>query len=303
MEKKVAIIISTYNQKDLSELCLKSVFDKTDYEDYKIFFIDDSGTKEIGEEIKRKFRKIDVSSNGKNLGFSKSNNIGIKEAIKEYNPDYFLLLNDDTEIIQKDWLKKMVAAGEGDNKIGILGCRLVYPNGDLQNLGGYLRGWQIIKISSPRKEKLFDVDHVMGAFLMIKKEVINKIGMLDEVYSPFLLEDTDFCLRAKEAGFSIKTVNSVEVIHKKGKSIDTLANKKILSIRFKNDIIFSLRHMTFGNALFRIFVYLPLTAIFKKKSDEDSLRLKNFVLRRDFLTNLYTLIKSYILVIKIEVRG
>lgn len=295
MEKKVAIIISTYNQDILLEECLSSLKNKTDYKRYKVFLVDDGSKKKIGGKIKKKFSWVNVIINKKNLGFSKANNIGIRKALKNYSPDYVLLLNDDTEIKQKNWLKKMIKTGENDKKIGILGCKIIYPDGKLQNIGGYIRKWEITKIKDFKKNEIIDVDHVMGSCFLIKKEVIDEIGYLDEIYSPFLLEDTDYCLRAKKAGFLIKSVSSVSIIHKKGKTIDSLKNKKNLYIRFKNDIVFSIRHLKPKYAFFRIFIYLPLVAVLKKKKDTDELRMKNFKLRKNFWINLFLLLKALLL--------
>jgi len=285
-EPKVAIIITTYNQEKLLEESLESLIKKTDYNNYKTYVVDDSGKGEIGYRIKKKFKWIEVIINKENKGFSGANNVGIKKALKEYNPDYFLLLNDDTEMINKNWLKEIIKVGESENKIGILGCKILYPDGSLQNLGGYLKKWKIDLELSEKKGGIFEVDHVMGAFLIIKKEVINKIGVLDEIYSPYLLEDTDYCLRAKEKGWKIVSIPYVSIIHKKGKSIDSLEDKKRLLVRFKNDIIFSKRHLKGWNKFFRIFIYLPLVAIFKKKNDTDNLRLSKFIFREKFLRNL-----------------
>ena len=288
MEKqpKVAIIICTYNQEALLKKCLYSLKNKTNYKNYKIFLVDDSGKGEIGENIKKKFSWVDVTINKKNFGFSKSNNIGIKKAVKEYNPDYVLLLNDDTEMVRENWLKRMIKFGESDEKIGILGCKIIYPDKSLQNIGGKVRRWKIDKITKFKEGEIIEVDHVMGAFMFIKKKVINKIGFLDEDFSPYLLEDTDYCLRAKEEGFKIKSISSVEIIHKKGKTIDSLQTKKSIIIRFKNDILFSKRHLKGFNRFFRIFNYLPLVAIFKKRKDTDRFEIKNLQLRRNFLRNI-----------------
>lgn len=283
---KVAIIICTYNQQKLLEKCLKSIKDKTEYKNYKIYFIDDSGNGEIADKVKTKFKWVNTTANKKNLGFSKSNNVGIKKAIKDYNPDYILLLNDDCEIIEKNWLKKIIEVGEKDRKIGILGCNIRYPDGTLQNLGGYLNNWKIDLELNDNKKEIFEVDHVMGAFLMIKKEVINKIGILDEIYSPYLLEDTDYCLRAKGEGWKIISIPYVKVIHNKGKSIDSLEDKKRLLVRFKNDIIFSKRHLNGFNKFFRIFIYLPLVAVFRKKKDTEGFKIDNLEVRTKFIRNL-----------------
>jgi len=302
MLPKVAIIISTYNQEVLLETCLDSLKKKTTYKNYKVYVIDDSGKGSVGQRIKNKFGSVDITINKINLGFSKANNVGIKKAMRKCNPDYILLLNDDTEVTQKNWLKKMVEVGESNKKSGILGCKIIYPDGSLQNIGGYVRKWEIVKELNQNIKDVIEVDQVMGGFLLIKKEVIKKIGLLDEIYTPYLLEDTDYCLRAKENNFKILSVGSVEIIHKKGKSIDSLKGKKKIFIRFKNDIIFSFRHLKFVYALFRVFVYLPLVGILKKDKDESELKLKNFRLRRDFLINIgiYFVSLIYVLILALS---
>jgi hypothetical protein len=285
--KKVAIIVCSYNQEKLLEKCLLTLKKNTNYAYYRVYFVDDSGIGEIGKKIKRKFKWIDLTINKKNFGFSKSNNVGIKKAIKEYNPDYVLLLNDDCEVIEKDWLKKIIEIGNKDKKIGILGCRIVYPDGSLQNLGGKMENWKIGSIDNFKEDEIIEVDHIMGACFMIKKEVINQIGLLDENYSPYLLEDTDYCLRAKEKGWKIVSIPYVKIIHNKGKSIDSMEDRKRLLIRFKNDILFSKRHLRGFDKFFRIFIYLPLVAVFKKKKDTDKLKLASFSVRNKFIRNLH----------------
>jgi hypothetical protein len=284
--KKVAIIICTYNQEKLLRECLLSLKNKTLYKDYKVYFVDDSGKGEIAKKIKKEFKWVNEIANKKNLGFSKSNNVGIKKAIKEYNPDYFVLLNDDCEIIDKNWLNKIIETGEKDKNIGILGCNIRYPDGSLQNLGGYLRKWKIDLELKDNKKNNFEVDHVMGACLIVKKEVIEDVGMLDEIYSPYLLEDTDYCLRAKKNMWKIISIPDIKIIHKKGKSIDSQEDKRKLLIRFKNDIIFSRRHLSLFNRIFRIFIYLPLVAVFKKKKDTGGFSPSNLKFRTKFIMNL-----------------
>jgi len=280
--KKVAIIISSNNPGKLLKDCLSSLR-KTSYKNYKILLVNDSG-----KPLKIKIDKsIDVIHTDGNTGFSKAYNQGIIKAI-DYDPDYFLLLNDDTEVIHKNWLGQMVKVGEHDKNIGILGCRIIYPDGSLQNIGGYMNKWKIEK-EMVGGEAPFEVDHVMGSFMMIKKVVIQQVGVLDEIFNPYLLEDTDYALRAKEKGFKVMSVPGVKIIHKKGKSVDKTPNYKRMFVRFRNDIIFSKRHLSFKNRMFRIFIYLPMVAIFRKKSDEDELKWKNFRLRKEFLVNLVLL--------------
>jgi len=265
--KKVAIVISSNHPGKLLVDCLNSL-KKTSYPNYKIFLVNDSGEK-LKIKVSKKIKIINITGN---TGFSKAYNVGIKESLK-WKPDYVLLLNDDTEILEDDWLEELIIVGENNQDFGILGCKIIYPDGSLQNLGGYMKGWQIVKELNPKTYSPFEVDHVMGSFMLIKKEVINKIGLLDEIFTPYLLEDTDYCLTAKKNGFKIMSVPGVKVIHKKGKSVDVDTNHKKMFVRFKNDIIFSKRHLNFKNRLFRIFIYLPLVAIFRKNKDEDKMKM------------------------------
>lgn len=295
MEKKVAIIILTCNQKLMLEQTLYSVIHETNYKNYKIFLVDNGSKDRHDKIVIKKFPKVEVIRNDKNLGFSKGNNIGIKKAIKTYNPDYFLLMNDDMELNDKDYIKKMMKVSENDKKIGVVGCRQLYTDGSLQDIGGHKVKWELTKITEFKKGEVLDVDQFMGSVMLIKKEVINKIGGLDEIFTPFLLEDSDYCLRAKKAGYSIKIVTDATIIHKKSKTVDSFSNTKHMFVRFKNDIVFSLRHMKLKYSLFRIFIYLPLVAIFRKKSDQEKLsNIKNFKLRKEAFANVFLLIGAYI---------
>jgi GT2 family glycosyltransferase len=288
---KVAIVIATYNQDKILRECLRSL-KKTKYSNYKIIFVDDTG-KNLGEEIKKEFNVELIKTKGSS-GQSRVWNLGIESAMKQ-KFDYILLLDDDTEIIDPNWLSKLIKIGESDKKIGILGCKLLYEDKSFQHIGGYIRKWVITHEKDYRKEP-FEVDHIMGCFMLIKKEVIQKIGLVDEIYTPYLLEETDYCIKTKKNGFKIVSVPSVETIHKKSKTINTQTNSRKMFVRFKNDIIFSRRHLSKKNALFRIFIYLPLVAILRKRRDEDELTIKNFILRKEFLMNLFLLVKAFLYV-------
>jgi len=286
-QKKVAIIVLTYNQKKLLEETLKSVYNKTDYKSYKVFVVDNGSVDRHDIMVKKNFPKAVVIRNDKNLGYSKGNNVGINYVKRSYDPDYFVLLNDDIEITQKEWLSTMIRIAEGNKKIGIVSCQSVYPDGEFQNVGGYLKGWELTKILYFNEGELLDVDHFDVVCMLVKREVMDRLKGMDEIYTPFLLEDSDFHLRAKKLGYYILVVPWIKVIHKKSKTIKAMNNKKTLLVRFKNDIIFSRRHLKGWNKFFRIFIFLPMVAVFKKKDDNDELRLKNFRLRKDCLKNLY----------------
>jgi len=285
---KVAIVIATYNQEKLLVECLKSL-EKTNYKNYRIFFVDDTG-RGIGKDIAKRFNVELITTKGRS-GQTGVWNAGIKKAL-EWGFDYVLLLDDDMEFPDKDWLIKVVGLAESDNEIGMVGCNLIYPDGRPQNSRGYIKGWKITNERGHEKDPI-EVDHIVGCFMLIKRSVIDKVGLVDEIYNPYLLEETDYCLRVKKSGFKIFSAPYVDVKHKKHGTISTIPNPEKRFVRFKNDIIFSRRHFNFTERLFRFGIYLPMVAIFRKQRDEDDLELKNFSLRKEFIINLWMLVKAF----------
>lgn len=288
-QKKVAIVVATCNDEKYLKECLMSL-KKTNYDNYKVFFVDDT-SRGIGPAIKKEFGVEVITTKGFS-GQSRVWNLGIKKAL-EWDFDYVLLIDDDTEIVDKNWLKDLVKVGECDKDIGMLGCKLLYEDGSVQHIGGYMKGWQITIELDNEKKEVFEVDHVMGCFMLIKRKVIDKVGLIDEIFTPYLLEETSYCLTAKDQGFKIVSVPYVKVIHKKSKTIDTHSNAKKMFVRFKNDFIFSKRHLKGWNKLFRMFIFLPTIAILRKNADTDTLMVKNFKLRKEFPINLALLIGAF----------
>jgi GT2 family glycosyltransferase len=288
-EPKVAIVVCTYSQDQLLRECLKSL-EKIKYKNYGVYFVDDTG-RGLGKEIKKEFKVTLITTKGCS-GQSKVWNAGIKRALED-GFDYVLLIDDDMDFPDKKFLNKVVNVGESKKEIGMVGCGLKYPNGKPQHFGGYIKSWRITKELKERKEA-FEVDHIMGCFMLIKKQVIDEIGLVDEVFNPYLLEETDYCLRVKRGGFKIFSASYVKVLHKQHGTISSIPHFKKRFVRFKNDIIFSRRHFNLKNRLFRLWIYLPLVAIFRKKTDEDELNFKNFRLRKEFLVNLIILIYSFL---------
>ncbi len=215
-QKAVAVIIVNWNQKKRLDACLSSLKSKTEYKNYRVIVVDNGSNDGSVELVKQQFRWADLIALAKNYGFSISNNQGISYALKKYSPQYVLLLNNDTEIIQSNWLISMVKAAESAVDIGIVGCKLVYPDGKTQYIGTKV-GFQSIAWLNPLDEScypsVFDVDAVLGASFLIKREVIDQIGFLDVGYSPFVHEESDYCVRAKRAGYRIRMLLDVWVIH------------------------------------------------------------------------------------------
>ena len=253
----VFIIILNYNGiKDTLELLDNIV--KLDYSNYKIIVIDNASSDGSNLELK-KITNIDLIENNKNLGFVGGNNIGIKFALKQ-KADYILLLNNDT-IVESDFLAKLVNAMESDSGIGLTGSKIMNYN-DRQKIwsaGGGIKKWSKKtfqygegKIDDGSYDEPKEVDFLSGCCLLIRREVIEKIGLLDDDYFMYY-EDVDYCLKAKRAGFKVFYVPQSVIWHK-------VANSSSRSFRdfyrMRNYILYMNKNFRFTD-LRILFVCIP----------------------------------------------
>jgi len=308
--KKVTIIILNWNGKNISINCIKSLIKNTDYNNYKIIFVDNGSTDGSVQAIKKLFPKIDIIANEKNLGFPKGMNIGIRFAKKKYNPDYFLLLNNDIVFCQKNWLKELISVFDEDQQIGIANPILLFPNGEIQRVGGKIKGNVNLIITSVtsnpenvfeeelKKSKIREIDMFLGACFLIKKEVVEKIGLLDERYSPYLVEDLEYSFRAKKAGYKIVTVTSSKVIHlfhrtfKKFVIVDEKKDLERCYVVVRNSFLFSLEYLGWLKSLFIASPVLFVISILEKRNKDERTSLANLKFRKHLSKRIFYFFKS-----------
>lgn len=239
--KKISIIILNWNKRDLLAKCLNTLTDKTDYDNYQVVVVDNGSKDGSVEMVKENFDWVELIENKENLGWSKGNNIGIKYVLKNHDPEMILLLNNDIEVIQKDWLKKLVEVCS-KTEVGIASCKLLYPNGKIQNAGDRADFRGVRNYKNERFKEDAYLNAVFGACFLIKREVIEKIGLLDEFYSPFLREETDYCFRAREIGYKIAYTPKVTLIHHESVSLNSMESAYVFYIRHRNRVRFMLIH-------------------------------------------------------------
>lgn len=238
-QKSVAIIVVNWNQKKPLATCLCSLKSKTAYPNYHVIVVDNGSFDGSVEMVKKSFPWADIVALDKNYGFSIGNNKGLAYVLENYKPQYVLLLNNDTKIVQSDWLSRMVTLAESEDNVGIVGCKLIYPNGKTQYIGTEITVKGLTWLNSSNEGRLpevFDVDAVLGACFLIKREVIDKIGFLDIGFSPFIHEESDYCLRAKKAGYRTCMVLSVSVVHFFGASVGKVNSAYVEFVVRKNTI-------------------------------------------------------------------
>jgi GT2 family glycosyltransferase len=222
---KVSIIILNWNRlKDTIE-CLESVR-KMDYPNYEVILVDNGSTDDSPEKLKGLFPEVILIQNKENLGFTGGNNIGMKRALKN-GADYVWLLNNDT-VVEPDTLNKLVDAGESNPKIGLL-SPVIYHHSDpskIQFCGSY---FDFNSFSVTRFKDLLEYESnktkdisLWGTALLIKSEVIKKIGLLNERYFAYW-EDVDYSFRSLKAGYVNNVVSDASISHK----LDIIKGTKI----------------------------------------------------------------------------
>jgi GT2 family glycosyltransferase len=218
--KKVGIVILNYKVKKEVLHCVQSV-QKSDYKNIQIIVVDNNSSDGIEAEIAEMKEVLFLQTSG-NFGYSGGNNFGIQEMLKQ-NADFIFVLNPDTEI-EKTTISKLIAGMEkydadlAGPKIYFSDKKTIWYAGgilDLNNVLGSHRG--VDKKDDGSFDKTLDTDFASGGAIMIKRSVFEKIGLFDEKYFLYY-EDSDFCFRAKKAGFKVKFIPDAVVFHDNAKS-------------------------------------------------------------------------------------
>ena len=175
-------------------------------------------------------RKLILIKNEKNYGFAEGNNIGMRYALKALNPDYILLLNNDT-VVDPEFLTELLNVAGSDQRIGILGSKTYYysqPN-RIQLTWNKIDMWRGLvflagagEIDRGQHNEIRETDYVPGSCLLIKQETIKRIGLLDASYFNYW-EETDYCMRAKKAVFRSFYCPNAKVWHKISQSASKVA--------------------------------------------------------------------------------
>jgi GT2 family glycosyltransferase len=227
----LSIIIISFNVEKLLRECLESIYRETKHTRLDIWVIDNASRDGSVRMLKESFPEVRLIENTENLGFTRANN----QAIRQCRSDYVLLLNPDTVILDSA-LDKMVRFMDEQPEVGVSGGRLVNEDGSLQlacrrsipspavafyRLTGLSRLFPRSKVMARYNLTYLDpdqpheVDAVSGAFLLIRRQVIEQIGLLDESFWIFG-EDIDWCIRAQRADWKVMYYPEAHVLHYKG---------------------------------------------------------------------------------------
>lgn len=231
----VSVVILSYNVSALLKDCIDSVLKFTKDLEYEIIVVDNKSTDDSVQVIKSYGDKIKFIQSSENGGFSKGNNIGIKEARGEY----ILLLNPDTVFLENT-LERMFFWMNAHKDVGVASCQLLDLNQKITFTGGYfptfarvflwafflddlplvnksINSYHPKWLAPKRYSEEFYLDWVTGAFFFMRKDVIDKVGMLDEDFFMYG-EELELCMRVKKQGFKVGFTPITKIIHLERKS-------------------------------------------------------------------------------------
>jgi GT2 family glycosyltransferase/glycosyltransferase involved in cell wall biosynthesis len=216
-EVDVSIVIPVFNQLEYTHPCLASLQAVQEQTRFEVIVVDDCSTDRTPEVIPE-LPGVVYLRNDSNAGFIASCNTGGKTA----RGKYLVFLNNDT-LVKPGWLTALLDTFKEERRTGIVGSKLLYPDGRLQEAGGIIwqdaSGWNYGKFDDPDKPEynyLRDVDYCSAAALMVPKALFESVGGFDSRYAPGYYEDTDLAFKVREAGYRVLYQPLSEVIHHEG---------------------------------------------------------------------------------------
>ncbi len=234
-EPLVSIVIPVHNQIGYTFGCLRSLSNVREKTPFEVIVVDDASD-EKNHLLLATIQGIQVVKNEQNLGFVKSCNKGAALAQGKYT----LFLNNDVNVLP-GWLDSLVQTFQTHPQAGLVGSKLLYPDGTLQEAGGIIwrdgSGCNYGRNDDPSKSEyrfLRETDYCSGACIILPTDLLREVGNFDTRYSPAYYEDTDLAFKVRAAGRRIYYQPASEIIHFEGKSNGTDENHGVKKYQVLN---------------------------------------------------------------------
>lgn len=266
MSKRVCVVVLNWNGREDVLECLESL-EAIDYDDYWILMADNGSEDGSVEAVREKHPEVEILELGRNLGFAGGNNAGMRRAFAE-GADYVHLINNDTAV-EPDYLKELVAALEADPQAGTAGSKIMYHSEPeriwfaggkinwLRNKGEHIG---LDQIDEGQHDRLGEVGYLTGCSLLIKREVLEKVGFLAEDYFLYY-EDADYSLRVKRAGYRNLYVPTSKIYHKVSRSTKA-GSPSYIYYHVRNGLVNARRN---GNLSVKVAIYGYAVWLFSKQ--------------------------------------
>jgi O-antigen biosynthesis protein len=219
---RVSIIIPVYNKYEYTAACLHSIAEHTRAGEFEIIVVDDCSSDHTAGWLER-CSGLRVIRNETNAGFIRSCNAGAQAATGEF----LVFLNNDTTVTT-GWLESLIGTFERIPDAGVVGARLVYPDGRLQEAGGIIfndaSGWNYGRDDDPDRPQynfVNEADYVSGACLAIRRDDFQQLGGFDTRFAPAYYEDTDLCFQVRAMSKRVIYQPAATIVHHEGISSGT----------------------------------------------------------------------------------
>lgn len=258
--KSLSIVIVNWNTREFLRKCLASIYAYPPNHEFEIWVVDNASTDNSVEMVRQNFPDVNLIENHNNPGFAGANN----QAIRQSYARYVLLLNPDTEVLPGA-LTKMLEFMEQSPKVGASGARILNPDKTLQTscypyptlFGEFWRLFHLDVFWTHGVYHMQDwpvnvhrkVDVLLGAFLLVRSEVFDQIGLMSEDYFMYT-EEVDLCYRIMKKGWNIYWVPQAEIIHHGGQSTRQVSRQMFIQL-YKSKVLYFKKH----HGIFSAFIY------------------------------------------------
>jgi len=223
---RVGIVVLNWNNLEASARCLRSLASAT-YRERRVYLLDNASTDGSWEALQAEFGdQVVAMRNPANVGFAAGCNPGIRRALAD-GCDHVLLLNNDCVVVEPGFLEPMVAAAQADARVGLVGGKIVFwpETSRIWSTGGRIGYWGAERHTGHREPDRGQWDtpeereFISGALMLIRREVVERIGELPEAYF-FGKEEWEYSTRARRAGFRLAYVPAARIAHEASNSTD-----------------------------------------------------------------------------------
>jgi GT2 family glycosyltransferase len=275
---ELSIIIVNWMTKDYLCRCLQSVRENAPSADYEVIVVDNASDDGSAEMVSSEFPEVKLIKNSENRGYAEGNNQGMEAS----TGDYLLLLNPDTEIIKPGTIDAMLRFGRARANAAAVGCRLIGPDGKVQNscrsfpeplpilfeytklskLAPASRTLGAYRMTYFNYDKDAEVDQPMASCLLLCRKAVDDVGMFDTDF-PIFFNDVDWCYRARQNGWKIYFTASAEVRHHGGAGT-SLVRPEMIVESHKSLIRFYNKHYKkrFSGRIFNLFKWVVMLSSF-----------------------------------------
>lgn len=280
----VSVIVVSFNTEALTRKALQALYKSSKLPE-QVILVDNNSKDGSVQMVKNEFPEVLLVENKENVGFAKGNNIGIRQFA---NQPYIWLLNSDTET-SNNTLEELVAYMENNPQVGVVGPQMIYPNKELQSVGGFFPSiinvfyyffpfvfflpklWRrklksMAIFPQPIPANGLDLDYITGAAALLRRAAAEQVGFMPSDYFMYF-EETDMCWQIKKAGWKIRAINVEPVMHVYGGSFKTKYDPRRLELFQESLVKFVVKNYVGWNKkiiLAEVFLFAKVSFFLKK---------------------------------------